>query len=364
MAGSAAYFDGKVATGRPANVHFSDNELVIVCTDGLEIRWQLSNLRYVDPPIDGQPARLRNLYEHPDRLTLADDFDLAALKSRCPDLAKGHTGWSRNWRRIVLWSGAAVFSVIFMIGVAIPMIAHEIALNLPKTLEMRLGAQAKEQIITALSIRQPTSSNKSMVCKGGGLDDLDQLISTLYNEWDVDQKINVEVINLDIENAFALPGGNILVFDGLLRNLKHPNELAGILAHETAHIHYRHPTEIFLKEIGTFALLGLVFGDVTGASVMAGLGKILIGTAYSREAERTSDEFGVAVMNEADFDARPLAEFLLRLDAKLGDLENIFSFVLTHPGSKSRATWVMKHSTGTQPALSADAWRKVRNICQ
>jgi beta-barrel assembly-enhancing protease len=363
MSGRASYFDGIVSSGRRANVHITETDLVISCEDGLAVMWPLADVRYVDLPGDGQPVRLRNHYEHPDRLTLAGDFDLAVLRQRCPDLAHGNTGWSRNWKKITLWSGGAILSVAFLILIAIPIIANQIAHNLPEDYETRMGAEVREQIIKYLAASEGTKLDGLNLCSGQAKNDLDLLVKKLSGGLDNTRSLNLDVVNLDIENAFALPGGNILVFDGLLKNLKHPNELAGILSHEIAHAYYRHPTENLFKEIGTFAVIGLVFGDVTGGTVLAGLGKLLIGSAYSREAEREADKLGVELMNTVGFDARPLGDFLMRLDAKQGTIENMFSFVLTHPASKKRAEQIKSSSTGTGVVLPSEGWKKVQDIC-
>jgi predicted Zn-dependent protease len=363
MTNPSLYFDGVVAKGRPATLTFTDRELRIFCSGGLEILWPLKNLRYVAPPTDGQPARLRNSYDQPDRLTLSDDFDLAGLQSMCPNLAKGNTGWSRNWKKITLWIGAAAASVIFLMTVAIPVIAHQVAVNLPEDFKRHIGARAKEQIIYALSLGRETEKSGSKFCTGAGLDNISRLVATLSENSENKMAINVEVLNLDINNAFALPGGNVILFKGLLKDLKHPNELAGILAHEISHIHYRHPTEIFIKEIGTYALIGLIFGDVTGGSAMAGMGKTLIGSAYGRDAEREADNFGVDLMNKAGFDAAPLADFLDRLHAEQGKIEELFSFVSTHPASIERAAAVRKMSLKSGQSISNENWQTIKDMC-
>lgn len=363
MGASSLYYDGISAKGRAATVTITERTLRILCTDGLEILWPLDELRYVAPPVDGQSARFRRLYDQPDRLTLGEDVDLAALQALCPDLAKGNTGWSRNWKKIVLWMGAAAASAVFLISVAIPVIAHQVAVNLPTEFQEQLGERAKQQIVHALSIGKKSADTDKVYCTGPSHNELTRLLDTLTKGLDSDTKIKLEVLNLDIKNAFALPGGNILLFKGLLKDLKHPNELAGILAHEISHVHYRHPTEVFLKELGTYALIGLIFGDVTGGSVLAGIGNIMIGSAYGREAEREADDFGVAMMNGAGLNAAPLADFLDRLHTQQGQIEELFSFVLTHPASKERAGTVRKMSTGSEPALSSEEWSLVKTMC-
>src|SRR5690606_26348291 len=90
-------------------------------------------------------------------------------------------------------------------------------------------------------------------------------------------------------NAFAAPGGRIVLLEGLLREAESPDEIAGVLAHEIGHVTERHPTAAALRLLGIQALLTGIFGDGSLASAAAGAGGLLVALSYSRDDERTAD---------------------------------------------------------------------------
>jgi predicted Zn-dependent protease len=136
-------------------------------------------------------------------------------------------------------------------------------------------------------------------------------------------------------NAFAAPGGAVVVTSGLLRKLGSPQELAAVLAHELAHVRARHSLRGLLRQAGLRLLLALVAGDASSLAgslhVAGGLG----GLAYSRAFEREADDAAV----------RSLARLGLTPGALAGALESIrragpsgaeVGFLSTHPATAER----------------------------
>jgi len=367
MIARALYFDGRIAGGQPATVTVLAQNLVISCDNGKVVHWPLSHLRYVDPPSDGLPPRLRNLFDQPDRLTFDDASDLSPLVSLCPNLTRADSAWLQNWPRLLMWGVGAIVSIFILFQIVLPSLSQVIAVNLPPSTETRLKEVAKTQIIRILSFDSGNPAGSPKICNGAGMQILERLTRALSADSIVGihkyYPPRIEVVDLDIDNAFALPDNTILLFSGLLSSLRNPNELAGILAHEIAHLQMRHPTELYLREIGTFAIVGLLFGDVTGGSVLAGASNLLIGSSYSRNAEEMADGSAVSMMNKAGFDARPLADYLSRLTSEERTYEKRFPLLISHPAAADRAAHIRDWATGTGSALSEPDWRLVRQIC-
>lgn len=134
-------------------------------------------------------------------------------------------------------------------------------------------------------------------------------------------------------NAFALPGGYITVNMGLLTKIARSEELAGVLAHELAHVTERHGTRRMATQIGTFALLSWLVGgtDVSGAAhVLANL----VSTAYARDQEAEADTVGLRTLTAARLDPRGMAELFERLAREQPTLPELLS---THPDPGERA---------------------------
>jgi Zn-dependent protease with chaperone function len=143
-------------------------------------------------------------------------------------------------------------------------------------------------------------------------------------------------------NAFALPGGTLVMTDGMVEAAaKHqlPDDaLVGVLAHELGHVVHRHTTRMVVEQGVLNIGLGLALGDVswmvsTGSSLLTGL-------AYRRGHETEADCFAVALLRRAQVPAAPMADLLLRIDApeKGGEANAGWTNLLSsHPGTPERA---------------------------
>jgi predicted Zn-dependent protease len=147
-------------------------------------------------------------------------------------------------------------------------------------------------------------------------------------------------------NAFAIPGGNVYVFTGLLRLMEDEAELMGVLGHEVAHVTRRHIAQQLSAQYGLRFLTGAVglFGGVAGligqlAGSVASEGFLL---KYSRDHERESDHFGVIYAARAGRDPYGVARFFAKLDA-LDARGDTPTFLLTHPDPEERIENVQEH---------------------
>ena len=179
-------------------------------------------------------------------------------------------------------------------------------------------------------------------------------------------------------NAFAVPGGHIVVMRGLLDTLESPEELAGILAHEIGHVIERHPLAGAIRITGISVLLDLVVGgdsDIVDALVQ--LGGTLIAFSYNREDERTADAIALEILRQAAITPKGLERFFERLTAEAGKTveggdrmdkaaERAVTLFSTHPWNDERLKKVRKAGAATKtsrPALTGDQWRALQGIC-
>jgi predicted Zn-dependent protease len=143
-------------------------------------------------------------------------------------------------------------------------------------------------------------------------------------------------------NAFALPGGYIVLNTGLLMAAKSPEELAGVIAHEAAHIALQHGLKQMISSAGTYALFQSLFGDASGLiAVIADNSAFLLTRKYSRDYEREADDRAWDYLLAANIDPRGMTDFFHTLLAaqeknNLNPLENALNFLSTHPTSRER----------------------------
>jgi beta-barrel assembly-enhancing protease len=152
----------------------------------------------------------------------------------------------------------------------------------------------------------------------------------------------IKVIDSDEVNAFALPGGFFFVNRGLVLAAENESELAGVMAHEIAHVTARHAMENYGKGtlINYGALAGIIFGGPIVSTVLQNGGGILAGLAqlkFSRGAEEEADKLGVQYLYAAGYDPNGMATMFEKLASlnkkKPGTIAKLFS---THPQPTDR----------------------------
>jgi predicted Zn-dependent protease len=162
-------------------------------------------------------------------------------------------------------------------------------------------------------------------------------------------------------NAFAIPGGHVFIHTGLLGAVRRPEELAGVLAHEIAHVTRRHGLRKLLESAGVGVLVSAVLGDAAGLSgaVVEG-SRFLLTQKYSRDFEREADDVGWGYLVAAGIDPRGLIEFfgtLQRVEAGATGAAGV-SLLSTHPATAERmerleAKWRELPQRGTFRPLRA-----------
>ena len=137
-------------------------------------------------------------------------------------------------------------------------------------------------------------------------------------------------------NAFALPGGRIFVFTGLLDRVQKPEELAGVLAHEMAHVTQRHGLHKLIASGGPYYILRLFVSDQQGVlSVISAGSQLLVNQYYSRDVEREADTIGWHYLVAANIDPRGMVDFF-QLLTEGENTTTIPQMFRSHPATSER----------------------------
>ena len=146
-------------------------------------------------------------------------------------------------------------------------------------------------------------------------------------------------------NAFAVPGGQVFIFSGLLDSAKRPEELAGVLAHEIAHVTRRHSLRNIISSAGLWLTISAFFGDAEGlTAILTDGSQFLLSQKFSRDFEREADDTGWDYLVAANVDPRGMIDFFETIrkeqeKSTAGHLANQFDILVTHPATDER----MKH---------------------
>lgn len=174
---------------------------------------------------------------------------------------------------------------------------------------------------------------------------------------------NVAIVNNNAVNAFAGPAGYVFVFTGLMLQMEHESEMAGVLAHELAHVSQRHIAkrmgEIKALSIGQLVgvLAGVVLGQTTGNRDLGAA--LAIGSQaataqaylkYSRDDEREADQVGMNYLVSAGYPPRGLVEAFetMRKLKWMQGAGDIPTYLSTHPGLDERMSY-LKDRVGKLP---------------
>jgi predicted Zn-dependent protease len=177
----------------------------------------------------------------------------------------------------------------------------------------------------------------------------------LVRSSDAKVPFTIKVIDSEEINAFALPGGFFFVNTGIIQLAENESELAGVMAHEIAHVAARHGTRQATRgQVANLATIPLIFlGGWTGYGVRqaAGLAVPMTFLKFSRGFEKEADFLGVQYLYAAGYDPTSMVEFFERLKAqekkKSSSIAKVFS---THPLTKDRIKVVQKSIDEVLPA--------------
>lgn len=157
-------------------------------------------------------------------------------------------------------------------------------------------------------------------------------------------------------NAFAIPGGYIFVFDGLLSRLQSEEELAGVLAHEIGHVRrghfFKNQKQLVAADLAVLAAILLGQGG-EAVTVFSLAGAAQLQLSYSRENEREADQSALATLPAAGYNPMGLADFfgVLYREEHLLLPESRFPYLATHPGLDERYHWAQRtvEQSGVEP---------------
>ncbi len=177
---------------------------------------------------------------------------------------------------------------------------------------------------------------------------VDRLGQKIVKHSDAKVPFVFKVVDTEEVNAFALPGGYLYVNKGLILEADNESELAGVLAHEIAHVTARHATERMTKgQLLQFAAIPALFvgGGLAGVGIQngLGLGLNLAVLGITRKSEAEADQLGTQYLWNTEYDPQGFITFFEKLEARQKDKPGKFAgFFRTHPTPDSRIEKVQK----------------------
>lgn len=234
--------------------------------------------------------------------------------------------WVRNFS-IFLGIATILVTVYFLI---VPWLSEKLA----GTVSVKTEQQFGDAVFDALNLSAQEDKAATII-----VNDFfkEMKVVTGYN-------IRITVVNNDIVNAFALPGGNIVVYTGLLKELKTYPELVALLSHEFSHVNNKHSTKSIFRQLGSSVFLSLLVGRLGSVtSVMIDKADQFKSLKYSRKLEKEADMEGLELLKERKIDPEGFVSLFKRLKNS-APASAMPEFLASHPDINNRIAYIREAS--------------------
>lgn len=281
----------------------------------LQIKWQLGQDSYVLLCKDaGLTAALIALPLPQTLLTQLTEFN--RLQHR-------REGYEKHRVATYLSLIAAFFIGAYMaLYASVPYVANLI----PQEWEKEIGQFALDNYLMGRKqMQQPQVT-----------DAMQTIVDRIDRHDDAEMQYKVVVVDDDMVNAFAFPGGFIIVNSALIKQAEVAEEVAAVLSHEVMHVIERHGMRKLVRQAGIGILLGILFGDVSVLTRLLELSAQLDSLAFDREQEERADQGAIKIMQKAGISPQHLGTFFQKIKAQDEVSHNIPEFFLTHPYTDNR----------------------------
>lgn len=247
------------------------------------------------------------------------------------------------------WFGWGLLATVVMLIVAVPLLivlrmdffTGLIAKKIPVEWEQKLGDSAIAQYQFGKQMLEDKEAERL----------LKPLVDPLVTALDQSRyQYHFNIVNEGSLNAFALPGGQVVIHSELILRADSAEELLGVLAHEIQHVEQQHGVRNVIGTTGIYMIASAVFSDASGVlAVLSSAAPLLLNQSYSRGFETEADVKGFALLQKANINPSGLASFFEKMVAeekqqleKVVDKENqelarkALQFLSTHPASEDR----------------------------
>ncbi len=356
------YFDGRTTARRPVTIVLTPSGIELHIADGTRAFWPYGDITQTQGSYTDEPVRLERGSPLPEAVVVEDPAFLRALQHFARENERQFAGPRRHASLVSLILLAGVASIVLIAGLilwGIPTLAEWATPLIPISWETALGESVVQQLAPA-----------ARRCANDRLrDSVDGIVARLAAARpDSPYRFHVTVVDGPVFNAFAAPGGQIVVFRKMLQAAERPEELAGVLAHEMQHVYRRHAMKALVRDLSIAAIVGAVFGDITGIGALAvAAGRTLTTLHYSRETETEADREGLRLLQAARIDPADMVRFFETLKKHTGGGE-LPAYFSTHPDTDERLAKMKTLAAATpgssEPLLPGVKWDEVRKLCR
>lgn len=341
---SGVYFDGRQPRRWQVTVSVEQQGLKLLKEDGTVVLWLHGSFSRASGAYTDEQLRL----ERGDEVLVASSPELLALL--------GQRRSSRlKYAALAAGSLASALLMAYLWGV--PLLSGVAAKRVPLSWEESLGKGASEKLAPLDQRCTDEEANAAVQAIAERL--LSGQPPTAY-------RIRTVIARDSRINAFAAPGGYIIILSGLLAQTRRAEELAGVLAHELAHVVERHPTQGIIRALSTGTMLSVIAGDF---STLSGMAASLTTLRYNRHDEQAADLRGLDLLVASGLDPQGMVDVFQSLKQHEGDGTASLEFLSSHPLTDKRIAQLQEETLRragrqTAPLLPQTNWSQIRRACE
>lgn len=326
---NSVFYDGASSTPQEVSLIFDDEKLVLLFESSEENQysWRVED---VNLDVVGNKTNITNVRYPFQKLILNDQTLVETIAT-----TKKKNGSFDLYQQLIHFGPKFYFAIaILILGIiglsyvyVIPWVAEKAVVLIPKEYDDKLSDGFLLKNVIFKDKDSIASINLNLFAKELALNNT--------------KPLKFSVINAKEINAFALPDGNIVVYSGILDEMKSYDELVALLGHEVSHVNNRHSMKAICRNLSGYIFISVILGDANG--VMAVIGdnaNNLQSLSFSRDFERQADEDGFGILKSNKINPKGMSTLFSRLkDHSLGIVPE---FLSTHPLTEERIRFVEK----------------------
>lgn len=328
---NGTFYNKGISTPHSATLHYFDNGDIIIETEHSAIKLNISSLS-ISPRVANTQRQIFML--DGNMFTTHDNDAVDAMITKI-SRQKNNTPASLLYYieshivAITALVAVSIIAVVIFIRFIFPAIITHIAFSIPTSTLTLIS----EKTVKYLDNQFFTTTQLSPMQINTVHMQFEEFLTTIPHTNNFTFSIKFRHSSFIGPNAFALPDGTIIITDDFVKLIQHKHELFTILAHETAHVVYRHGVRNILLNSGLLVVAIAIFGDVVSTTTI-GLPLLLIHNGYSREFESQADLYAVNYCRKNHISGKHFINLYKRLQQEApATLPTLLS---THPADKER----------------------------
>jgi Zn-dependent protease with chaperone function len=336
---------------KPATIVLLKENILIGYSDTAGLHhsetWKYGEIQYFWKPSE-QKTEIKKNSRGAERLTIEHnitaELKVFTEKDQQPWLKKTVTGFRI---KMFVFLGCLLAALLMLYFLLVPFLSEQLAKKLPVPYEISLGNMLFQQLADPKKVDPGKTA----------------LANEYFKSLQIDSKypVQITVVNSPMVNAFAIMGGHIVVYTGLLQQLKNHESFAALLSHEWTHIQNRHTSRMLFRRLGSKVFLSLLFGQLGSLTdVVLQNSEQFTGLHYSRKLEKEADLEGLKLLQKKGIDTHGFSELFETLAAHAGGTV-IPEILSDHPDLKARMEYIVRspyYSNKSDPELN----NRLRNI--